>query len=35
VIRASTTLIVPGQEHFSIQARHSSNNPCEKPGLST
>ena len=33
VIKASTTLIVPVQGHFSIQARRSTPNPCEKPGL--
>jgi hypothetical protein len=34
VIKASTPLIVPGQEHFSIQARRSAASPHEKPGLS-
>ncbi|HUY45520.1 MAG TPA: hypothetical protein VMV92_07320 [Streptosporangiaceae bacterium] len=33
VIKASTTLIVPGQEHFSIQARRSAAEPREKPEL--
>lgn len=33
LVKASTPLIVPGQEHFLIQARRPPANPREKPGL--
>jgi hypothetical protein len=32
-VRTSTSLIVPVQEHFSIQARRSAHPPGEKTGL--